>query len=386
MNIMDFNVKKLAADAGTFLSRAVQFTEEKLGQAEKTELDAHLENLLSKAECTKIWTEKIMKQTEVLLQPNPNARIEEFVYEKLDRKAPSRINNPELLGQYMIDAGTEFGPGTAYGNALIKCGETQKRIGTADRELIQTSALNFLTPLRNFIEGDYKTIAKERKLLQNKRLDLDAAKTRLKKAKAAESRSSQLNSARLEGDNIMLWAEEVTKSEQELRITQSEFDRQAEITRLLLEGISSTHAHHLRCLNDFVEAQMTYYAQCYQYMLDLQKQLGSFPSSYLSNNNQTSGTPVPSTLSSAIGSSPMASTSGLVITSPSNISDLKESSGNRKARVLYDYDAANSTELSLLADEVITVFSVVGMDSDWLMGERGSQKGKVPITYLELLN
>ncbi|XP_071474110.1 endophilin-B1 isoform X2 [Marmota flaviventris] len=386
MNIMDFNMKKLAADAGTFLSRAVQFTEEKLGQAEKTELDAHLENLLSKAECTKIWTEKIMKQTEVLLQPNPNARIEEFVYEKLDRKAPSRINNPELLGQYMIDAGTEFGPGTAYGNALIKCGETQKRIGTADRELIQTSALNFLTPLRNFIEGDYKTIAKERKLLQNKRLDLDAAKTRLKKAKAAETRSSQLNSARLEGDNIMIWAEEVTKSEQELRITQSEFDRQAEITRLLLEGISSTHAHHLRCLNDFVEAQMTYYAQCYQYMLDLQKQLGSFPSSYLSNNNQTSGIPVPSSLANAVGSPAVASTSGIVITSPSNLNDLKESSGSRKARVLYDYDAANSTELSLLADEVITVFSVVGMDSDWLMGERGNQKGKVPITYLELLN
>ncbi|XP_049564697.1 endophilin-B1 isoform X2 [Orcinus orca] len=386
MNIMDFNVKKLAADAGTFLSRAVQFTEEKLGQAEKTELDAHLENLLSKAECTKIWTEKIMKQTEVLLQPNPNARIEEFVYEKLDRKAPSRINNPELLGQYMIDAGTEFGPGTAYGNALIKCGETQKRIGTADRELIQTSALNFLTPLRNFIEGDYKTIAKERKLLQNKRLDLDAAKTRLKKAKAAETRASQLSSARLEGDNIMIWAEEVTKSEQELRITQSEFDRQAEITRLLLEGISSTHAHHLRCLNDFVEAQMTYYAQCYQYMLDLQKQLGSFPSVYHCNNNQTSVAPIPSASSNVIGSSPLTSTSGLVITSPSNLTDLKECSGSRKARVLYDYDAANSTELSLLADEVITVFSVVGMDSDWLMGERGNQKGRVPITYLELLN
>ncbi|KAM4873079.1 endophilin-B1 isoform 6-T10 [Thomomys bottae] len=393
MNIMDFNVKKLAADAGTFLSRAVQFTEEKLGQAEKTELDAHLENLLSKAECTKIWTEKIMKQTEVLLQPNPNARIEEFVYEKLDRKAPSRVNNPELLGQYMIDAGTEFGPGTAYGNALIKCGETQKRIGTADRELIQTSALNFLTPLRNFIEGDYKTIAKERKLLQNKRLDLDAAKTRLKKAKTAETKSSQLNSARLEGDNMVNFFYMLNflhvkwlKAEQEVRITQSEFDRQAEITRLLLEGISSTHAHHLRCLNDFVEAQMTYYAQCYQYMLDLQKQLGSsFPSNYLCNNNHNSGTPMPSALPNVVGSSAMASTSGLVITSP-NISDLKESSGSRKARVLYDYDAANSTELSLLADEVITVFSIIGMDSDWLMGERGNQKGKVPITYLELLN
>ncbi|XP_054835039.1 endophilin-B1 [Eublepharis macularius] len=366
MNIMDFNVKKLAADAGTFLSRAVQFTEEKLGQAEKTEFDAHLENLLSKAECTKHWTEKIMKQTEVLLQPNPNARIEEFVYEKLDRKVPSRVNNPELLGQYMVDSGTEFGPGTAYGNALIKCGETQKRIGAADRELIQMAAINFLTPLRNFIEGDYKTITKERKLLQNKRLDLDAAKTRLKKAKVAEARAA---------------------SEQEVRIAQSEFDRQAEITRLLLEGISSTHAHHLRCLNDFVEAQMTYYAQCYQYMLDLQKQLGSFPSTFLANNNQSSSTCAPSsstTTPSASVTASLSSISNSAVTS--SFSELKSSSGNRKARVLYDYDAANSSELSLLADEVITVYSVPGMDSDWLMGERGNQKGKVPITYLELLN
>lgn len=42
-----------------------------------------------------------------------------------------------------------------------------------------------------------------------------------------------------------------------------------------------------------------------------------------------------------------------------------------------------NTYLSL---QVITVSSVPGMDSDWLMGERGNQKGKVPITYLELLN
>lgn len=32
-----------------------------------------------------------------------------------------------------------------------------------------------------------------------------------------------------------------SQSEQELRVAQTEFDRQAEVTRLLLEGISSTH-------------------------------------------------------------------------------------------------------------------------------------------------
>lgn len=358
---MDFNVKRLAADAGTFLSRAVQFTEEKLGQAEKTELDAHLENLLMRAECTKQWTEKIMKQTEVLLQPNPNVRIEEFLYEKLEKKAPTRMNNHELLGQSMIDSGNEFGPGTAYGNALIKCGEAEKQIGGAERELIQSSAINFLTPFRNFLEGDFKTILKERKLLQVKRLDLDAAKTRLKKARVADARAV---------------------AEQDLRMTQSEFDRQAEITRLLLEGVSSTHAHHLRCLNDFVEAQTTYYAQCYQYMVDLQKQLGSFPSSFSNNNQSAAGASI------SVPTIPVSS----AMPNPSpghgqaDLSEMMRSSGSRKARVLYDYDAAGSSELSLLADEVIMVSTVPGMDSDWLMGERGSQKGRVPITYLELLN
>ncbi|KAJ8392602.1 hypothetical protein AAFF_G00074800 [Aldrovandia affinis] len=369
---MDFNVKRLAADAGTFLSRAVQFTEEKLGQAEKTELDAHLENLLTRAECTKQWTERIMKQTEVLLQPNPNVRIEEFLYEKLEKKVPTRLNNHEQLGQSMIDSGNEFGPGTAYGNALIKYGETEKQIGGAEREFIQSSAINFLTPFRNFLEGDFKTILKERKLLQNKRLDLDAAKTRLKKARMADARA-------------VMWAEEVKKAEQELRMTQSEFDRQAEITRLLLEGVSSTHAHHLRCLNDFVEAQTTYYAQCYQYMVDLQKQLGSFPSTFSSNNNQSS---VSAAASISVPAIPLSASLPTPVAGPgsSGFSELRNSSGSRRARVLYDYDAAGSSELSLLADEVIMVSSVPGMDSDWLMGERGNQKGKVPITYLELLN
>ncbi|CAG12697.1 unnamed protein product [Tetraodon nigroviridis] len=381
---MDFNVKRLAADAGTFLSRAVQFTEEKFGQAERTELDAHLENLLVRAESTKVWTERIMKQTEVLLQPNPNVRLEEFVYEKLEKKAPTRMNNHELLGQALMDSGSECGPGTAYGNALMKCGEAEKLIGGAEREFMQGAAINFLTPLRNFLEGDFKTILKERKLLQVRRLDLDAAKTRLKKARLAEARAA---------------------AEQELRVTQSEFDRQAEITRLLLEGISSTHAHHLRCLNDLVEAQSSYYAQCYQYMVDLQKQLGrselsasgsrllgppsflrssptSFPSSF-TNNNQASvsggaGASAPTiAVSSSLPSAPPA---------PGGFSELRGSGASRRARVLYDYDAASSSELSLLADEVITVSSVPGMDSDWLMGERGNQKGKVPITYLELLN
>ncbi|XP_071621870.1 endophilin-B2 isoform X4 [Heliangelus exortis] len=379
---MDFNMKKLASDAGVFFSRAMQFTEEKLGQAEKTELDAHFENLLARADSTKNWTEKILRQTEVLLQPNPSARVEEFLYEKLDRKVPSRVTNGELLAQYMTEAANDFGPGTPYGKTLIKVGETQRRLGAAEREFIHSASINFLTPLRNFLEGDWRTISKERRILQNRRLDLDACKARLKKAKAAEAKAA---------------------AEHELRLTQTEFDRQAEVTRLLLEGISSTHVNHLRCLHEFVESQTNYYAQCYQYMLDLQKQLGSSKGEIFSGT--FIGSP-DSTASPAAATSPPAVSAATVPTVPTipvvptvvgvpntlaegvlNPNEVKPpASGTRKARVLYDYEAADSTELALLADEMITVYSLPGMDPDWLIGERGNQKGKVPVTYLELLS
>ncbi|XP_057611123.1 endophilin-B2 isoform X5 [Chionomys nivalis] len=379
---MDFNMKKLASDAGIFFTRAVQFTEEKFGQAEKTELDAHFENLLARADSTKNWTERILRQTEVLLQPNPSARVEEFLYEKLDRKVPSRVTNGELLAQYMAEAASELGPDTPYGKTLIKVSEAEKRLGAAERDFIHTASLSFLTPLRNFLEGDWKTISKERRLLQNRRLDLDACKARLKKAKAAEAKAT-------------LWNDEVDKAEQELRVAQTEFDRQAEVTRLLLEGISSTHVNHLRCLHEFVKSQTTYYAQCYRHMLDLQKQLGS-----------SQGTIFPGTFVGTIepASPPLSSTSPTttaatmpVVPTATGLAPPEEAalcleevappaSGTRKARVLYDYEAADSSELALLADELITVYSLPGMDPDWLIGERGNKKGKVPVTYLELLS
>ncbi|XP_057257478.1 endophilin-B2 isoform X5 [Pezoporus wallicus] len=375
---MDFNVKKLASDAGVFFSRAMQFTEEKLGQAEKTELDAHFENLMARADCTKNWTEKILRQTEVLLQPNLSARVEEFLYEKLDRKVPSRVTNGELLAQYMTEAANDFGPGTPYGKTLIKVGETQRRLGAAERDFIQSASINFLTPLRNFLEGDWRTITKERRTLQNCRLDLDACKARLKKAKAAEAKAA---------------------AEHELRLTQTEFDRQAEVTRLLLEGISSTHVNHLRCLHEFVESQTNYYAQCYQYMLDLQKQLGRFSGTFVGNAESTSppaaaASPPAAAAAATLPAVPTIPVVPTIVGVPSavaegvlNPNEVKPpASGTRKARVLYDYEAADSTELALLADEMITVYSLPGMDPDWLIGERGNQKGKVPVTYLELLS
>ena len=42
-------------------------------------------------------------------------RAEEFVYQKLDKPKPPRLTESESLGQSMIEAGNDFGPGTNYG-------------------------------------------------------------------------------------------------------------------------------------------------------------------------------------------------------------------------------------------------------------------------------
>ncbi|XP_048773858.2 endophilin-B1-like isoform X6 [Ostrea edulis] len=366
-----FKMKKFVSDASTVFNRAVQFTEEKLGSAEKTELDAHFENLLQRADKTKVWTEKILKQTESVLQPNPNIRMEDFVYEKLDKKKRDRVNHHEVLGQMLVDGGNDFGPGTTYGNALVKCGQAQLRIGNSEREFIQATSNNFLQPLHNFLEGDMKTIQKEKKILETKRLDLDASKNRLRKAKST-SQPQMLST--LNTDDA------VSRAETELRVAQAEFDRQAEITKLLLEGVSSAHAHHLRCLNDFIEAQLTYYAQCQQYISDLQRQLGSYSQTVGVGNSSSnsSGAGISSSIPTSVPLQPSAPPQINVIAATPNVE-------KKQARVLYDYDAADSSELTLLADELITVYRTPGMDPDWLMAERGPQKGKVPTTYLEVL-
>ncbi|KAF1374649.1 hypothetical protein PFLUV_G00231300 [Perca fluviatilis] len=296
------DLTRLAVDAGQFINRAVQYTEESLGHADKTELDPGLEELLSRADATKTCTDKIISQTEVLLQPNSGARLEDRLYEHLDWSVPPRPRAHELLGDQMIQAGMEMGSNTPYGTALLRCGEAQKQLGEAERKFVQSTNIHFLTPLRSFTEGEYRAMQDERKMLVNKRLDLDIAKTRLRKAHEADQEGRNLNANPLE-DNYLshvsfmfsflrvkwlkMWAQEISQAEMEQRICQSLFDRQSEITRQAVEGISNTHNNHMRSLTDFVEAQACYFDQCNQQAQKLQKQLASIPSVLCSNNWQS---------------------------------------------------------------------------------------------------
>ncbi|XP_045623102.1 endophilin-B1 isoform X2 [Procambarus clarkii] len=365
------DLKKLAGQAGQFLTRAVQYTEEKIGSAEKTELDGHFESLSLQAESAKQWTEKLLTGAESVLIPNPGNRVEDMIFEKIEKRRPNRLSNLEYLGLDMVQAGNEFGSGTAYGSALLKVGGAEQRLGLVEREYISNAVQGFIQPMRKFLDTEMKTITREKRLLETKRLDLDACKSRLRKARSLDGHSSQKDAV----DPKVL----VAQAEADLRKAQADFDRQAEITKLLLEGVRSSQAAHLRHLNELVEAQAQYYEQSHKVMVELQKDLAS-----LSLSTEDAAGPLPTAKVAARASPPETNVSPTA--KENGPKGTVEEGTWRRAKVVCDYDATNRDELSLMMNEVVMYCEHDRQSPDFVVAKRGSQTGRVPGAYLEPLD
>ncbi|XP_068608256.1 endophilin-B1-like [Brachionichthys hirsutus] len=321
------DLTRLAVDAGQFINRAVQLTGETLGQAERTELDPDLEELLARTDATKTWTDRMMFQMEILLQPSPGARLEDRLYGHLDWTVPPRPRLLESLGDQMLQAGLEMGPNTPYGESacapgqplknarhqnrvcvwstgasLLRCGQTQKLLGEAENKFVESICLLFLTPLKRFAEVEYRVVQDKRRMLLNRRLDLDIAIRRLKKAHEADREARNLNFDPLDNDYVpqvsfmfsflrvkwlKMWAQEISQAEKELKSCQTLFDCQSATMRRTVEGIGDTHLNHRRSLGDLVEAQACYYEQCSRHARALQSRLASIPAVLCSGNWQS---------------------------------------------------------------------------------------------------
>ena len=151
-----FKDAHISDEAGTMFNRAKQFTEERLGKAERTENDPAFESLSKRTDKIKGYTEKLVKNSEAVLVPNPAARMETLMFDTLPVDkigvTNTRLTNLEYLGADMIEAGNEFGTGTPYGSALIRVGQTEQALGEIEREYIKNSHSAFIGPLGTFLE------------------------------------------------------------------------------------------------------------------------------------------------------------------------------------------------------------------------------------------
>ena len=58
------------------------------------------------------------------------------------------------------------------------------RLGLLEKEYIRAGNEGLVSPLTRFLDGEMRNIMRERKILENKRLDLDACKNRVRKARS----------------------------------------------------------------------------------------------------------------------------------------------------------------------------------------------------------
>ena len=141
------------------------------------------------------------------------------------------------------------------------------KVGIAEKDFMVYSTDYVIQPLRCSLDEEMKSITKERKILETKRLDLDASRARLKKADTAD-KMSQCGT--------------------DLRQAQEEYNRQYEVTKLLLEGINKTQQKQKTLVQSFVNALGEYHTQCQQYLSQLQTELQM--STELSETTETTST------------------------------------------------------------------------------------------------
>ncbi|KAL3095579.1 hypothetical protein niasHT_024405 [Heterodera trifolii] len=221
-------LKKLA-------NRARQKSAEIILSAEKTEIGAELERLLTKTDKTEEDMKKLVHAIEVYLQPNPAVRA-------LDG-----------LGEAMKEAATRVvGTESTFGSMLLKGSQTESKVAPGEPQLIQSITTQTMASLRHIQENELRTVQKERSVLNKKRLDLDATKSRWKRA--ADDKKPAV--------------------EAELRIAQTEFDTQLVTIITALEALQTAVDHQGEYLVKFFEAvQKEYHNACLKLLKELKRDL-----------------------------------------------------------------------------------------------------------------
>ncbi|XP_063679072.1 endophilin-B1-like isoform X8 [Bolinopsis microptera] len=240
--------------------RAKQFSQEKMGNAVKTEFDLEYIQLSSRVEATQTNINKSANAARNFLQPNAAARLEDMFNEKVTAaetstnanlrdiagKIPIRRGNAletrstysEILGTHMKSGGTEIGDNTQIGGSLVEVGDTFIRMGKMEKEYLKDVYDNFFKPFSNHLQVEWTNINTEKRRLDLARLDLDAAKSKVRGARTPEA---------------------MQQNEQKVRESQAAFDRQYEQTKILLTDADRKSAEFTNHLEELVRSQINFH-------------------------------------------------------------------------------------------------------------------------------
>jgi len=235
-------------------NRARQVTGEKLGTAQRTDYDREFQDLCNRVDKHSFWASMLTSKVELVLQPNPAYRFEDFVSEKIGNEREIRHTYTEQLGICMLNAGSDMSA-SDYGQALLIMGDYENRVGESEHKMIKEAYVKFVKPFAD-AAGKEGAINTERRTLTALRLDLDAAKNRVRAAKTAE---------------------EMKELEHFVDEAQKKFDEQYELTREILEERDQKNADMVVHLEDLAAVQVEYFKDAYDLAVEMQQKVLNRP-------------------------------------------------------------------------------------------------------------
>jgi len=159
------------------------------------------------------------------------------------------LNKAETIGQEMTLLATSLGKDQGYGAALLNAGGTFSTVGHLERDFLSASNQVYIVHIRRFLQEDMKLVDQERKTLLNRRLDMDALKS-----KAAKSPT----------DSAIL---------SELGKSQLSFDEQVNKVKSLIKNVETKLPELQKHLKQFIQRYYEHLNKCQDAVKDLQKKL-----------------------------------------------------------------------------------------------------------------
>jgi len=309
-----------------------QWTGEKFGTYQATELTQAFLDLEKQTDVRDAATTKLLKATEELLQPNPAARakLRQVVAGKtVERKLPQP---EEEMGDVML-RGSAGLKETSFGLALEAVGNAERQVAEARNTFDSDVMYCFIKPLMDFQNITIKDVNSNRKRLESRRLEYDAA---------------HRNYDRKQGSAKL-------KIEEEFKQSKSRFEESKETTFYDMVALVEKDAEHCQQVQELVRAQLTFHKEAVAILQPLIDQLQA-------------------RVYEASGRAPRE-----------RYLDKKELAETgymrRYMRAMFDFEAEAPHELSLTAGDRIEILTE--LDENWLEGCCNGKTGLFPISYVE---
>ncbi|KAI6011207.1 hypothetical protein PISMIDRAFT_688061 [Pisolithus microcarpus 441] len=160
----------------------------------------------------------------------------------------------DALGIVMVSHGEEFGEDSAFGSSLVKLGRAQCKIAMLQEAFALTLKDTFLLSCERFLQ-DIKDYEHQRKKLESRRSNYDAAISKLERIKNSKKEKEK----------------ERREAEDELQRCRLQFEETSEDVRTRMYGIQENETQQLHELTMFLDVQLNFAKQCVEVLHDVQE-------------------------------------------------------------------------------------------------------------------